>query len=210
MWLAYVTSATLPCGFAGECTLGSFILSKRIKPHCWLYRAISVFYFDIWACNSKSTYKIIFIMTRNWHRRFWRIFYLPFPRLQSTWGIRLYEVEHFELPGSALSMWQVYFSQLSLVTDTTIVSPLPPPTLHCAAEWTVVGFVGLSAGPCLKCTQQFSLICWISIIREVLGSVRTGSSCWYLLSWRFLLYPSYDWVFVKSERMEKERTALGE
>lgn len=88
-------------------------------------------------------------MTSNWHRRFWTIFYLPFQLFlwsQSTWGISLYEVEHFDLSGSALGIWQLGFFFLScvFVIDTSILSPLVPPALHFAAGQTVVGFVGLN------------------------------------------------------------------
>lgn len=86
-------------------------------------------------------------MTSNWHRRFWRIFYLPFPWSRSTLGISLYEAEHFDLCGTALGIWQLVFFSLSclFVIDTTVLSPLLPPALHFAAGQTVVGFVGLNA-----------------------------------------------------------------
>ena len=151
-------------------------------------------------------------MTSNWHRRFWRIL----SSICCSPDFRATEISAY-MKLSTLSCLAIhcifegfFFSQLSFVTDITILSSLPPLTLHCAAEQTVVVFVALTAGPCLKCTQQFSLVCWVQINRRVLGSERTASSYWYLLTWSFLLYPKYDWVFLKSERVEKERTALRE
>lgn len=146
---------------------------KNTLLYSWLYGAISVFYLYTWACNFKFIYKIIFIMTSNWCRRFWRSSTCHSPDFGPPEILAYMKL-------SSLSCMAVYslcdrFSfllLLSFVTDTTILFPLPPPTLHCAADQTVAGFVGLRAGPSLKCIQQFALICWIQIHREVLGEVR--------------------------------------
>lgn len=116
-----------------------FYPQEEDKPtllYSWLYRAVSVFYFDIWACNSKFTYKIIFKMTSNWHRRFWRIFYLPFPWLQSTWHISLYEVEHCELPRSGLSMWQVWVFSSAVCCHRHHYPILTSTTNFALCSWT--------------------------------------------------------------------------
>lgn len=99
-----------------------------------------------------------------------------------------------------------FFSHLSSAMDNTILSPLPPATLHCAAEPQIlVRFVGLSAGPCLECTQQFSLSVGFRLLerfcdqREQVLSVGTHAPDW------LLLYPKCSLFFLKGRREEGER-----
>lgn len=137
--------------YKGKYILENFILRKKVKPHYFTpgRRGCILFLYIIWISESviPINLKNVFVMTSNWHRRLWRIFYLPFHWSQSTWVISLSEVENFDLSGSALGIWQlgIFFLSHLFVIDTTIPSPFLVPALHFSAGQTVVGFAGLKA-----------------------------------------------------------------